>query len=364
MEHDQSTKGAKIPRRKKIACNFWLMLSALTLFACVGIKQTKMDSMNKINAANTTKVIGYFVPGRSYQLTDQIAWDKLSHVIFMYITPDANGIWDFKDDGKIQNLPEGNQPSDLIAKIKAKNPKIRILGSIWGSNEIVKWIDEEGERKRTKVISNLVSYLSDNGYDGADVDIEGSKITANWENFILETQVALKEKKMIFAGALAGWNQPNTTRKGAEAFDWINIMSYDEKGSWRPENPGQHSSIAGTRNAFQYFHGNGAGMDASRLAIGIPTYGYWFADDGKTAGGFAYSGVVGKNPAYADVDEFSENGQTWYYNGRPIVRQKVEMVKDWGANIMIFRLGTDAMNEYSILEEIGRTMDELGMTLD
>lgn len=100
------------------------------------------------------------------------------------------------------------------------------------------------------------------------------------------------------------------------------------------------------------------------MAIGIPTYGYWFADDGKTAGDFGYSGVVGKNPAYADVNQFSENGQTWYYNGRPMVRQKVEMGRDWGAHIMIFRIGTDAMNEYSILEEIGRTMNQLGMTLD
>ena len=363
MKHYQLGQNASKQHKARIAAilsKLSLMVLALPLLACVGMNKAagKADGMEEMNAAkaDTTKVIGYFVPDRSERFIDQIAWNRLSHVILMGIDPDSDGNW---------QLQEGRRKSKaLIPLIKAKNPKIRILGSIWGSNEIVKWIDEEGERKRTKVISNLVSYLSDNGYDGADVDIEGSKITANWENFILETQVALKEKKMIFAGALAGWNQPNTTRKGAEAFDWINIMSYDEKGSWRPENPGQHSSIAGTRNAFQYFHGNGAGMDASRLAIGIPTYGYWFADDGKTAGDFGYGGVVAKNPAYADVDQFSENGQTWYYNGRPIVRQKVEMVKDWGANIMIFRLGTDAMNEYSILEQIGRSMDELGMKLD
>ena len=101
------------------------------------------------------------------------------------------------------------------------------------------------------------------------------------------------------------------------------------------------------------------------MAIGVATYGYWFADNGeKAAGDFGYGGVVAKNPAYADVDEFNENGKTYYYNGRPIVRQKIEMVKDWGTNIMIFRLGTDAMNEYSILKEIGRKMDELGMSLD
>ena len=350
MEHYQTAKGAKITHWQKITCNFCFVLSALALFACVGMKQTKMDGMNKMDTANTTKVIGYFVPDRSKHLIDQIAWKRLSHVIFMGINPDSSGNW-YLHNAKGEEGP-------LMSQIKAKNPKLQIMPSVRGTDEIVEWIEQKNGKSRALIISNLVKYLSENGYDGADIDIEGSRITANWENFILETQAALKEKNMIFAGALAGWNQPNTTQKGAEAFDWINIMSYDEKG------PGQHSSIAGTNSAFQYFHGNGAWIDASRLAIGIPTYGYWFGDDGKTAGDFGYGGVVAKNPAYADVDEFSENGRTYYYNGRPIVRQKIEMVKDWGTNIMIFRLGTDAMNEYSILEEIGRKMDALGMTLD
>ena len=356
MEHYQTIKGTKIRFWKKIACNFCFVLSALALFACVGMKQTKMDGMNEMDATSTTKVIGYFVPDRSDQMIDQIAWNRLSHVIFMGIDPDSSGTW-LLQSGK-------REASVLIPQIKAKNPNIRILASVRGTDEIVEWIEQRNGKSRALIISNLVKYLSENGYDGADIDIEGSRITANWENFILETKAALKEKNMIFSGALVGTLQPNATDKGAEAFDWINIMAYDAKGLWNPDDPGQHSSIAGTNSAFQYFHGNGAWIDASRLAIGIPTYGYWFADDGKTAGDFGYGGVVAKNPAYADVDEFSENGRTYYYNGRPIVRQKVEMVKDWGTNIMIFRLGTDAMNEYSILEEIGRKMDELGMTLD
>lgn len=249
MKHYQLVKNALKQHKSRIAAilsKLSLTVLALPLFAYVGMNKAagKADSMEEMNAAKagTTKVIGYFVPDRSEQFMDQIAWNRLSHVILMGIDPDSEGNW---------QLQEGRRKSEaLIPRLKAKNPKIRILGSIWGSSEIVKWIDEEGERKRAKVIANLVSYLSDNGYDGADVDIEGSKITANWENFILETKAALKEKNMLFAGALAGWNQPNTTQKGKEAFDWVNIMAYDEKGSWRPGDPGQHSSIEGMTNAF------------------------------------------------------------------------------------------------------------------
>ena len=138
MEHYQTIKSTKIRRRKKIACNFCFVLSALALFACAGMKQTKMDGVNNMDTANTTKVIGYFVPDRSDQMIDQIAWNRLSHVIFMGIDPDSSGTWQLQS-GK-------RQASVLIPQIKAKNPNIRILGSVWGNDEIVKWIEEEGAK--------------------------------------------------------------------------------------------------------------------------------------------------------------------------------------------------------------------------
>ena len=309
-----------------------------------------------------TKVIGYFVPSYSDYLIDQIAWDRLSHVIFMGIDPDPSGTWQLQAGMR--------QASVLIPQIKAKNPNIRILGSVWSSKEIVKWIEEEGGRKRSTVIANLVKYLSDNDYDGADVDLEGSKITPNWENFILEAQDALKKEKMLFAGALAGWFQKNTTRRGAEAFDWINMMSYDATGDWNPARPGPHSALSETHKAINYFHRGGLEglrLPGPRMALGIATYGYWFADNKKTAGGMTYAGAVAKNPAYADIDQFKEPerpAKTYYYNGRATVRQKVQIARDSNTNITIFRLGTDAMDEYSILKEIGRSMDALGMKLD
>ena len=344
--HIFACKGAKITHWQKITCNFCFVLSTLALFACVGMKQTKTDNMK----ASTTKVIGYLL-SRGDLMLDQIAWDRLSHLILMGITPDSDGIW---------NLRSGANSSALVQILKAQNPNMRILADVVGGKDTyAEWMDEK--ESRAVIISSLVKYLSDNGYDGANVEIEASP---NWENFILETKAALKEKNMILSGGLDPKSKPNVTRKGAEAFDWINIFSFNEKGEWNPNDPGPNSSIAGAKDAFQYFHENGAGIDASNLAIGLPTFGFWFIDGGQGAGSFAYSGVVSKDPAHADVDEFSEKGRTYYYNGRPTIRKKVEMARDWGSHIMLFRLRTDAMNEYSILKEIGRSMDELGMKLD
>lgn len=295
----------------------------------------------------STKVIGYFVPERSDHLIGEIDWTALSHVNIIGISPDTDGNW---------ALGGGREAGVLIPLIKNKNPDIRILATVAGAADIYEdWIEQLNGKSRSTLIAGLMLYLGNSGYDGVDIDLENGAVTPSWEEFILETQAAAKKENLIFTGALAGWDQPNSTRRGAEAFDWINIMSYDEKG------PGQHSSIHGTEKAFNYFNLNGRGIPGHRLAIGIPTYGYWFENGEAAAGGeFDYASVVNKNPANADVDQFTENGRTYYYNGRPTVREKVRMAKERNAHIMIFRIGIDAFNEYSIIKEIENSLNDPG----
>ena len=255
-----------------------------------------------------------------------------------------------------------------MSHIKSKKPTLQIMPSVKSSNEIVEWIEQRNGKKRATLIANLVKYLIDNGYDGVDVDLEGKYITPNWENFILETKTELdkvKKKKMWIAAALTGLPQKNTTAAGMKALDWINVMSYDAKGVWDPADPGSHSPISQMTYGLNYF--KNLDIPAWRLAFGIPAYGYWFGDDKKTAGDFGFATVVNTDPAYADVDEFTEPERperTYYYTGRATVRRKVQIARDSNTNITIFRLGTDAMDEYSILKEVGRSMDELGMKLD
>lgn len=299
-----------------------------------------------------TKVIGYLVVDRGWQYVDQINWSSMSHVILTGITPDkVTGEWSGPFNAK-----------EVIEKIREKNPCITIMPSVVGKVEFYEeWIEQQNGKRRETIINNLVDYLIDNDFDGVDIDLEGSAITSSWPDFIFETKAAIKQHDLLYSGAHAGWYQGGTTKAAIEAFDWINIMSYDDKGSWRPNDPGQHSSMEGTAKAYRYFNNNFTNIASENLAIGIPTYGYWFG--GGTAGDFAYSIVVDLDPANADVDDFVREGKTYYYNGRPIVREKVKYAQDNNTNLMIFRLGTDAMNQYSIMSAIQDEMARLGMDL-
>ena len=135
-------------------------------------------------------------------------------------------------------------------------------------------------------------------------------------------------------------------------------MSYDGTGTW--SGPGQHSSLGMARSGFNLYRG--MQIPAGKLAIGIPTYGYYWGS-GSDKGAFIYKHAVGWDAAYADRDSFTRNGRVHWHNGRPTVREKVKFAKDNGCHLMIFRLDIDASGQYSILNHIAKSMKEFGMTL-
>ena len=153
----------------------------------------------------STKVIGYFVPERSDHLISEIDWTALSHVNIIGISPDTDGNWAWGG---------GREAGVLIPLIKNKNPDIRILATVAGAADTYEdWIEQLNGKSRSTLIAGLMLYLGNSGYDGVDIDLENGAVTPNWEEFILETQAAAKRETLIFSGALAGWDQPNSTRK-------------------------------------------------------------------------------------------------------------------------------------------------------
>ena len=324
-----------------------------------------------------TKVTAYFVPTRDYSgnypngkfnTLYKIDWKKVSHVMLAGVAPDNNGNWFMGYDWGGNNLTRESMAAlipQLIDSIRTKNPNIKILPMIGGGKEYFEdWVEQKNGKTRAVLIAKLITYLERVGYDGVDLDLEGAAITPSWEAFVLELKTALKNssRNFFFSGALAPWYQSNTTNKGAQAFDFVNIMTYDATGNWDPNKPGQHSSLAFARQGFNYYKGRG--VTADKLAIGIPTYGYWFG--GGKAGGFGYSSVVQWDTSNATKDQFTRNGRTYYYNGLPTVKSKVKFAKDNNCHIMVFRLGIDATGEYerfSILHHIAKSMKEYGMTL-
>ncbi len=132
-------------------------------------------------------------------------------------------------------------------------------------------------------------------------------------------------------------------------------MAYDETGSWTPDKPGQHSSFNLANQAVSYWENQG--VAPNKLVLGVPFYGYNF-DELKNITGFSYSEMVNKNVIYDDLDQVGEA----FYNGRPTIERKVELAAESTSGILIWELGQDSYNEYSLLSTIHNKFNSLGCT--
>ena len=67
--------------------------------------------------------------------------------------------------------------------------------------------------------------------------------------------------------------------------------------------------------------------------------------------------MVNTDPSYADLD----NVGTAYYNGRPTIESKIELASNEVGGVLIWELGQDSYNQYSLLTTIHDKYTSLGV---
>ncbi|MET2984738.1 glycosyl hydrolase family 18 protein [Aureibaculum conchae] len=293
------------------------------------------------------KVVGY-LPYYRFDLITKIEYCKLTHLNLAFANPDADGnliIDDF---------------STVIDDARADNPDIVICISIAGgaiSPELKQiWsdlIDIPGNRP--DFIAKIVDFVLQNDLDGVDVDLEWDLVTSGYSGFVLELNTALDAHNKILTAALpATTRYSNATDAALAAFDFINIMAYDATGPWMPEVVGPHSSYQFAKSGINFWK-NTVDIPSDKLTLGVPFYGYDFSTSPVTS--FTYGQLVKNDSNLADLDQ---NGLR-YYNGRPTIEAKVEMAAKDVAGIMIWEIGQDSFDQYSLLSTIHNKFTELGV---
>jgi len=285
------------------------------------------------------KVVGYF-PSYRFASSTQVEYCRLTHLNLCFANPDSAGNILMPDISSVM--------SDALAE----NPDIIICISLAGggltSQQAEDWANLiDIPANRPAFISKIVDYVLTNNLDGVDVDLEWDRVTAGYSDFVTELDTALSPYDMIVTAAFP--NQTlfaNVSDAALEAFDFINIMSYDATGPWRPSSPGQHSSYTYSTNGINFWK-NSAGVPGEKLTLGVPFYGYDFISS-TTANAFTYGSMVQKDESYADLDQV----ETAYYNGIPTIESKVNLANDEVGGIMIWELGQDSFDDYSLLKTI------------
>lgn len=314
-----------------------ILLSLLLLSSLGGIAQ------------QTFRIVGY-LPGYRWDIRNNVNFDYLTHICISFVNPDANGIFSFS-----------HPVTSYVEHCHGKN--VKVFASIGGGAEsstlksrYKTWMAPD---KRTELVKNLMNYIRNNKLDGVDVDLEGELVMdANYNAFVIQLADSLHAAGLGISAAVAAWTNSYISDAVSNKLDFINIMSYDQTGSWQPKNPGPHSTYQAAVNDFNYWL-NTRAQPSDKIVLGLPFYGHEFKTDG-TAGSIAWCQISNDYPDRRDFDDADTANGTIYYNGKETIRKKTQFVLDQrGGGVMIWELGQDCFNsEHSLFNVIVQTINK------
>ncbi len=294
------------------------------------------------------RIVGYY--SLQQALTGDVGkmpFDKLTHINLYFLNPDSLG-----------NFPQNL--TALSAFVKAAHAQhVKVLFSIAGGGRHPYYTKLLQDSNRAKLVDRLCTLVLQYDLDGIDVDIEGSDMDENYDNFVIELAAALHQHNKLITAAVAVFYKGDYTDKALAQYDFMNVMSYDHTGSWAPEKPGPHSTYAQATADIAYFK-TVRGIPKEKLTLGVPFYGYGFGPTLATPGiDMNYSEIVAQFPGAEWKEEVKTgNGKTLYYNGIPIIRKKTALAKKEASGIMIWQLQGDAPGAKSLLKAIAETAAE------
>lgn len=305
--------------------------------------------VNFTTQAQSARVIGY-LPTYHFSTYENIDFCKLTHLNLAFANPNAGG-----------DLIMSNY-SAVVTKAKQDNPNlivsVSLAGAVLTADQAQIWSDLiDIPENRPAFIAQIVAYAVAHDLDGIDIDLEWDHVTSGYSDFVTELDAALTPLGKLMTVALPNQTLfPEITQEAIDAFDFVNIMSYDAVGPWTAESPGQHSSIEFAQNGINFWKNTG-NVSGANLTLGVPFYGYDFVNS-STVNAVTYGEIVADNPANANIDQVG----TLFYNGRPTIRSKVTLASEQTGGIMIWELGHDSFDDYSLLTTIHHKFIEMNVT--
>ena len=333
--------------------------------------QSRTLSRHYFSAKVAERQVIMYIP--SWQPYRQQPWDKMTHLILCFGTINSDGSVNVADVRRV-----------LTPAIRdAQNHGVHVLLSIGGGDALVEpgGVDYYGftnakrnPATRALAIQNLVKLVDEMNLCGIDVDYEhwdksgvfnpDNAVRAHYlKIFVRELREALPERYLLTA-AIAQFMLhhnffPETLHR---YFDFVNLMIYDFRGPWNPNDIGPHSPW----DFFATFiwQARQAGIPDHKIIAGVPFYGvrFWTDNNGiRRAEHIVYREIVRRNPAAAQVEhrwDFGPNFGVVYFDGLPMIRRKAEFVVTQNlGGIMAWEITQDApyTSDLSLL----RAIDEI-----
>lgn len=297
-------------------------------------------SFNAI-AFSQFRIIGYVPSMQNAADIDKINFKTITHLNIAFINPDAAGSL---------ILPAG---FDTLIKC-AHQYHIQVLASLGGGSFNPYYARLLSDGNRSLLVKNLVQLTVDHKLDGLDIDLENDAIDSNYDKLVADLSQKLKPLGKLLTAAVATWNGEKISNADIEKFDYINVMSYDQTGPWRPDKPGPHSTFIKAGEDLDYWIVQ-RGIAKNKVSLGVPFYGYCFGT--QYGESLSYSDIIRLFPGTGRIDSITpETGGSIYYNGATTIKNKAALAYTKAGGIMIWELLQDAEGEHSLLKAIVDTV--------
>ena len=233
---------------------------------------------------------------------------------------------------------------------------VKVLASIGGGSAPAYYAYLLGDLQRDAFTRKLAQLADEYDLDGIDVDLEGKRVDTNYEKFITGLAMTLKSKGKLLTAAVATAYKKRYTDKALEQFDFINIMSYDKTGPWKPKKGGPHAPYKMAVKDIKYWT-HKKGIAKEKLNVGIPFYGYGFGPGAPTD--MSFGEIINTYKDAQNNDEVTvPEGGTLYYNGILTIKNKTSLALKKAGGIMIWQLLHDAQGEYSLLNAVNEVINQ------
>jgi len=294
-------------------------------------------------ADRSFKVVGYYSLNAAMSDVDKSILKQLTHVNLWFLNPDSVG--NFTRD--LSGLTR------FVSAAHSRN--IKVLFSIGGGSKQPQYHYLLKDDKRPMLIQNLVKEVIKYNLDGIDVDLEGSNIDEYYEKFVVELAAELRKHSKLMTAAIAIYYKDQFTDRALEQYDFVNVMSYDRTGPWRPEKPGPHAAYEHAVEDLDYF-GVVRKIPKEKMTLGVPFYGYGYGPEiTSPAISMGYDKIVETFKGAEFEDQWTmPDGKILYYNGIPTIEKKTVLAKEKASGVMIWQVLGDAKGRKSLLKAIRR----------
>jgi chitinase len=281
-----------------------------------------------LKAQTCGQYIGGYIP--SYRDPSIVDYTKLSYTFYAFGNSNSNG--DISVDAP-----------DVFNTYKTSAAgTLKFLSITGGGNNLSNMAASPTAIQN--FADNCVAFCQDNSLQGIDIDWEGITTAGDSVKFgavMRKLAGALHDNslKLVITVAYGSYGGDFYNVGALKTADWIQLMVYDQTGTWADSPYGNHSTYQHMLDAITYWKNRGY-TDVSKMVIGLPFYGYQF---NSTAGGLAtaktYSEIVA---AYPNLSCETDEKNLLVFNGPATIRSKVQYVIDNGLKgVMIWELGQD-----------------------